>query len=62
MPELPDADLIWRTSGEQRLSNFLTWQSAYAEFVSTDVLLDNVEVEASVPPNRIFGDGFDAAR
>jgi undecaprenyl diphosphate synthase len=30
---LPDPDLIIRTSGEQRLSNFLPWQSAYAEFV-----------------------------
>lgn len=34
----PDADLIIRTSGEQRLSNFLMWQSAYAEFYFTDVL------------------------
>lgn len=34
----PDADLIIRTSGEQRLSNFLLWQSAYAEFYFTDVL------------------------
>jgi undecaprenyl diphosphate synthase len=35
---VPDPDLIIRTSGEQRLSNFLIWQSAYAEFVFTDVL------------------------
>lgn len=34
----PDADLIIRTSGEERLSNFLLWQSAYAEFYFTDVL------------------------
>jgi undecaprenyl diphosphate synthase len=34
----PDPDLIIRTSGEQRLSNFLLWQSAYAEFVFMDVL------------------------
>lgn len=33
---LPDPDLIIRTSGEQRLSNFLLWQSAYAEFVFVD--------------------------
>ena len=31
--EIPDPDLIIRTSGEQRLSNFLLWQAAYAEFV-----------------------------
>jgi undecaprenyl diphosphate synthase len=37
-PELPDPDLMIRTSGEQRLSNFLLWQSAYAEFVFTDTL------------------------
>ncbi len=35
---IPDPDLIIRTSGEQRLSNFLLWQSAYAELVFTDVL------------------------
>lgn len=34
----PDVDLIIRTSGESRLSNFLLWQCAYAEFVFTDVL------------------------
>ena len=32
-PELPDPDLIIRTSGEQRLSNFLLWQAAYSELV-----------------------------
>lgn len=32
-PKLPDVDLFIRTSGEQRISNFLLWQSAYAEFV-----------------------------
>jgi undecaprenyl diphosphate synthase len=37
-PELPDPDLVIRTSGEQRVSNFLLWQSAYAEFVFTDTL------------------------
>ena len=36
--DMPDPDLILRTSGEQRLSNFLLWQSAYAEFVFLNVL------------------------
>ena len=35
---LPDPDLIIRTAGEMRLSNFLLWQSAYAEFYSTPTL------------------------
>jgi undecaprenyl diphosphate synthase len=36
--ELPDPDLVIRTGGEQRLSNFLIWQSAYAELITTDTL------------------------
>lgn len=36
--ELPDPDLLIRTSGEERLSNFLLWQLAYTEFYFTDVL------------------------
>lgn len=35
---LPDPDLVIRTSGEKRISNYLLWQAAYAEFVFTDVL------------------------
>ncbi len=35
---IPDADLIIRPSGEKRISNFLTWQSAYSELYFTDVL------------------------
>lgn len=38
VPELPDADLIIRTGGEKRLSNFLLWQSAYAELEFVDTL------------------------
>ncbi|MDD3980710.1 MAG: polyprenyl diphosphate synthase [Spirochaetia bacterium] len=37
-PELPDPDLIIRTGGEMRLSNFLLWQSAYSELYFTDCL------------------------
>ena len=37
-PEMPDPDLVIRTSGELRVSNFLLWQSAYSEFVFTDTL------------------------
>jgi undecaprenyl diphosphate synthase len=36
--EIPDPDLVIRTSGEKRISNFLLWQAAYAEFVFLDVL------------------------
>jgi undecaprenyl diphosphate synthase len=35
-PEMPDPDLVIRTSGERRISNFLLWQSAYAEYVFTE--------------------------
>ena len=43
VPELPDADMVWRTSGEQRLSNFVLWQAAYSEMVFTDVLWPDVD-------------------
>ena len=42
---LPDPDLIIRTSGEYRLSNFLLWQSAYSEFYFTDVLWPDFDTE-----------------
>ena len=41
---LPDVDLVIRTSGEKRISNFLLWQAAYAEFVFTDVLWPDFDV------------------
>jgi undecaprenyl diphosphate synthase len=42
---IPDPDLVLRTSGEQRLSNFLLWQSAYAELVFLDVLWPDFAAE-----------------
>lgn len=42
-PDLPDVDLFLRTSGEQRISNFLLWQSAYAELVFMDILWPDVD-------------------
>ncbi len=60
---IPDPDLIVRTSGEQRLSNYLLWQIAYSEFVFTDVLwpdYDGDELEKSIEEyqkrNRRFGE------
>ena len=58
----PDVDLLIRPSGEQRISNFLIWQSAYAEFYYTDVLwpdftpeeLDKALIEYA-HRNRRFG-------
>ena len=48
---LPDVDLVIRTSGEKRISNFLLWQAAYAEFVFTDVLwpdFDRSDLQAAI--------------
>jgi len=48
---IPDPDLIVRTSGEQRISNFLLWQAAYSELVFTDVLwpdFGDTEFEAAL--------------
>ena len=42
-PDMPDVDLFLRTSGEQRTSNFLLWQSAYAELVFLDALWPDVD-------------------
>ena len=42
-PSCADADLVWRTSGEQRLINFMLWQAAYSELVFTDVLWPDVD-------------------
>ena len=37
-PDMPDPDLVVRTSGEYRISNYLLWQCAYSEFLFTDIL------------------------
>jgi len=44
--DLPPLDLVIRTSGEQRLSNFLLWQAAYAELYFTDVLWPDFDGDA----------------
>jgi undecaprenyl diphosphate synthase len=45
-PDMADVDMFWRTSGEQRTSNFLLWQSVYAELVFTDVEWPDVDRRA----------------
>ncbi len=50
-PDIPDPDLIIRTSGEQRLSNFLLWQSAYSELVFSPIYwpdFDRAALEAAI--------------
>jgi undecaprenyl diphosphate synthase len=61
-PEIPDVDLFVRSSGEQRTSNFLLWQSAYAEMVFLDQLWPDFDrrdlwraVELYVNRDRRFG-------
>ncbi|MFP5298178.1 MAG: polyprenyl diphosphate synthase [Actinomycetota bacterium] len=45
-PDVPDVDLLIRTSGEYRLSNFLLWQSAYAELYFTETLWPDFDRQA----------------
>jgi undecaprenyl diphosphate synthase len=68
-PDLPDPDLIIRTGGEFRLSNFLIWQAAYAEFYSTPAYwpdFDETELRKAVAVfqhrDRRFGKIKDAER
>ncbi len=63
---LPDVDLFIRSSGEQRISNFLLWQSAYAEFVFMDTLWPDFDrrslwqaIELYAGRNRRFGAAID---
>ena len=64
--DLPDVDLFIRSSGEKRISNFLLWQSAYAEFVFLDVLWPDFSrkhlfeaIEQYAKRNRRFGGAVD---
>lgn len=66
-PELPDVDLFVRSSGEQRTSNFMLWQSAYAEMVFLDTLWPDFTreqlweaVSIYAARNRRFGGAVDA--
>ncbi len=52
--DIPDPELIIRTSGEQRISNFLLWQSAYSEFVFTDVLWPDFTKDDLIAAIRLF--------
>ena len=54
MPDVPDPDLLIRTGGEQRLSNFLLWQSAYTEFIFTPVLWPDFRAEDLTAAVRDF--------
>jgi undecaprenyl diphosphate synthase len=48
IPDMPDVDLVIRSSGEHRLSNFLLWQSAYAEFYFPGILWPDFDRHALV--------------
>jgi undecaprenyl diphosphate synthase len=53
-PEMPDPDLVIRTSGEHRISNFLLWELAYSELVFTEVLWPDFRREHLVEAVREF--------
>jgi undecaprenyl diphosphate synthase len=66
-PDMPDVDMFLRSSGEQRTSNFLLWQSAYAELVFLDVLWPDVDrrvlwraVDEYARRDRRYGGAVDA--
>lgn len=68
-PDMPDVDLFVRSSGEQRTSNFLLWQSAYAEMVFLDTLWPDFSrvdlwnaVEQYVSRDRRFGGAVDTPK
>ena len=51
---VPDPDLLIRTSGEERLSNFLLWQLAYAEFYFTDALWPEFDIHELIKAIRVY--------
>jgi len=53
-PDVPEVDLVIRTSGELRVSNFLLWQIAYAEFYVTETLWPDFSPEEFVQALRSF--------
>jgi len=53
--DLPPLDLLIRTSGEQRLSNFLLWQAAYAELLFVDTLWPDFDRAALEEAIAVFG-------
>jgi undecaprenyl pyrophosphate synthase len=55
-PDVPDVDLLIRTSGEKRLSNFLLWQAAYAELYFTDLLWPDFDRHALFDALRDYAD------
>jgi undecaprenyl diphosphate synthase len=66
-PEMPEVDLLVRTSGEQRVSNYLLWQAAYAELVFVDTLWPDFDGQALAScvasyqaRDRRFGGAVDA--
>ena len=66
LPDMPDPDLVIRTSGEQRTSNYLLWQAAYSEYVFTPVLWPDFDrhelarcVEVFLERERRFGGATD---
>ena len=67
IPDMPDVDLFLRSSGEQRTSNFLLWQSAYAEMVFQNRLWPDYDrrdlwaaIEEYVARDRRYGGAVDA--
>lgn len=69
VPDMPDVDLFIRSSGEQRTSNFMLWQSAYAEFVFLDTLWPDFDrrhlweaIDIYARRDRRYGGAVDAVR